>query len=311
MTTHAADMRVRRGLVRNATVAAVLAVFWIALDGTASGQEQGAAPRPAAKPPAPPPHSESRPWTGPRRSDGQPDVQGGLWFAVPATSNGVENPFQTNIDYAPAGGGRDIPSRVVDPPDGKIPYQPWALEKRNRQWTVDRDNPTRPEHVDTANRCIHVPPRAYYNQGAAFRVIQPQGSVVFLWEQFHLYRVVPVTPESEVLPGQNLKLWMGLSHGRWDGNTLVVQTTNINGKSRIDSNGDFLTDHARFTERFSFIDAETLVYEITIEDPTVYTRPWTMRVLQKHRKDEEPMEDACHEGMEVERSLFGHLGLSK
>jgi hypothetical protein len=75
-----------------------------------------------------------------------------------------------------------------------------------------------------------------------------------------------------------------------------VDTTNLNAKSRLDVVGDFFSDNAQIEERFIFIDGATMHYEATITDPTVFTRPWTMRVVQKRRPDEEFWEWACHEG---------------
>ena len=258
--------------------------------------------RPSGAAAAPPPHADSKPWTGPRLPDGQPDVQGGLWGAILVTSSDLENPIQVNIDYNDDGGGRTVPSRITDPPDGKIPYQPWAAAKKQELRTA-RDNPQRPEDVDTQQRCLVSPPRTYYGF-FNFRIVQQPGYVIFLFTQFHPYLVIPITEDRYVHPGPNLKLWMGFTRGRWEGNTLVVETFNQNGKNRLTQSGDFFTDQARFTERFTFLDADTMTYEATIEDPNVYTRPWTIRVAEKRRPDDEFWEDACPEGMEVERSIF-------
>jgi len=89
---------------------------------------------------------------------------------------------------------------------------------------------------------------------------------------------------------------MGDGRGRWDGNTLVIETTNLKAKSRLDVVGDFYSANARIVERFTFVDAKTLTYEATITDPTVFTRPWTMRVAMRRMPDEEFWEWACHEG---------------
>jgi len=88
---------------------------------------------------------------------------------------------------------------------------------------------------------------------------------------------------------------MGDARGRWEGNTLVVETTNIKG-TRLSFSGDFFSDNVRIVERITFVDADTMNYEATIDDPTVFTRPWTMRVVEKRRPDEEPLESACWEG---------------
>ncbi|MBI3048550.1 MAG: hypothetical protein HYY76_09610 [Acidobacteria bacterium] len=92
-----------------------------------------------------------------------------------------------------------------------------------------------------------------------------------------------------------MKLWMGDGRGHWEGTTLVIDTTNIKG-NRLSFTGDFLSDNAHVVERITFVDAETMNYEATVEDPTVFTRPWTMRVVHKRRPDEETWESACFEG---------------
>jgi hypothetical protein len=89
---------------------------------------------------------------------------------------------------------------------------------------------------------------------------------------------------------------MGDGRGRWDGNTLIIETTNLKAKSRLDVVGDFFTDNARIVERFIFVDPKTLTYKATITDDKVFTRPWTLRVTHRRMPDEEFWEWACHEG---------------
>jgi hypothetical protein len=116
---------------------------------------------------------------------------------------------------------------------------------------------------------------------------------VFIWEEYHAYRVIPLDGRPHVAP--NVKLWMGDARGHWEGNTLVVDTTNVRG-ARLTYIGDFHTENAHITERITFVDADTMNYEATVDDPTVYTRPWTLRVVEKRRADEEFWESACWEG---------------
>lgn len=258
-----------------------MSVVFAALSVPLSGQ--GEAPRPQA----------SRPWPPAETADGQPDVQGN-WRAViggthslnPAMSSAAE--FEERV----TGVSKRNPSRIVDPPDGRIPYQPWAAALQ-KKLASEFENPTRPEHIDTQTRCL-VPgvPRLYYFP--TFRIIQPRGSVVFVWDEYHVFRVIPLDDRPRVAP--NVKLWMGEGRGRWEGNTLVVRTTNLKAKSRLDVVGDFFSDNAEIVERFIFIDANTMNYEATITDPTVFTRPWTMRVAQRRMADDEFWEFACHEG---------------
>ncbi len=99
--------------------------------------------------------------------------------------------------------------------------------------------------------------------------------------------------------GPHTKLWMGDSRGHWDGTTLVVDVTNQNAKGRLDMVGNFSSDNVHVVERFEFVDANTFHYRATIEDPSVYSRPWTIAstfVRGKRGQGQEYWEDACHEG---------------
>lgn len=245
---------------------------------------QGQPPRPSAP---------VRPWPPAQTSDGQPDVQG-TWRAVNGGTHSLDPAMSSAAEFEErlTGVTKRNPSRIVDPPDGHIPYQPWAAALQ-KQLAASYENPTRPEHIDTQTRCL-LPgvPRLYYFP--TFRIIQSAGSVVFVWDEYHAFRVVPLDGRPKIAP--NVKLWMGDGRGRWEGHTLVVDTTNLKAKSRLDVVGDFFSDNARIVERFVFVDGSTMNYEATITDPTVFTRPWTMRVAHRRMPDDEFWEFACHEG---------------
>jgi len=247
------------------------------------GQSQGGAANRAA----------SRPWPPQKLSDGQPDVQG-IWAAVNAGSTSLTNPISGGEDFDRRVSGADIkrPSRVIDPPDGLIPYQPWAAA-RQKQQESDYERPTRAEHIDTQHRCLLSGIPRLYTIVPSFRIIQIPGSVVFVWDEYHAYRVIPLDGRPHI--GSNVKLWMGDARGHWDGNTLVVDTTNVRG-ARLTYIGDFYSENAHVTERMTFVDADNMTYEATIDDPTVFTRPWTFRIGQKRRPDDETWESACWEG---------------
>jgi hypothetical protein len=188
------------------------------------------------------------------------------------------------------------PSRVVDPPDGQIPYQPWA---RIKQQYVQSNikAPVKPEFIDTQARCLPGGPiRATFWH--TVHILQYPGYVVFEYEGSHLFRIVPLDGRPHVNAG--VKLWMGDSRGHWVGSTLVVDVTSYNGKSRLSNVGDFASDKAHIVERYTFVDSKTLKYEATIDDPTVYTRPWTLAspFHRGHTKERgyEQWEEACHEG---------------
>jgi len=237
--------------------------------------------------------SASKPWPPQKLSDGQPDVQG-IWAAVNAGSTSLTNPISGGEDFDRRVSGADIkrPSRVVDPPDGLIPYQPWAAARQKRQ-ELDYERPTRPEHIDTQHRCLLSGIPRLYTIVPSFRIIQVPGSVVFVWDEYHAYRVIPLDGRPHI--ASNVKLWMGDARGHWEGNTLVVDTTNVRG-ARLTYIGDFYSENAHITERMTFVDADNMTYEATVDDPTVFTRSWTFRIAQKRRPNDETWESACWEG---------------
>jgi hypothetical protein len=233
-------------------------------------------------------------WQPARLSDGQPDVQG-IWGAVIVGVFSLTNPMTGGDDFAWRLGAPPVrnPSRIVDPADGRVPYQPWAAALQQQQASA-WEHATRPEHIDTQSRCLlSVAPRLAMLP-SPFQIIQAPASVVFVWDDYHAYRVVPLDGRPHA--GAAVKLWMGDARGHWEGNTLVIDTTNLNGKGRLSVVGDFLSEHAHLTERLTFVDANTMTYEVTIDDPTVFTRPWTMRAAEKRRPNYELWESACHEG---------------
>jgi hypothetical protein len=250
---------------------------------TVVGQQRGGAATPGV----------SRPWPPERLPDGQPDVQG-LWSAVNAGSTSLTNPVSGGADFDRRATGVEVrvPSRIIDPPDGQLPYQPWAAA-RVKQQSEDYRRPTKPEHIDPQHRCLMSGVPRLYTIVPSFKIIQPPGSIVFIWDEYHAYRVVPLDGRPHV--GSNVKLWMGDGRGHWEGNTLVIDTTSVRG-ARLTYTGDFHSENAHIVERLTFVDANTMNYEATVDDPTVFTRPWTMRVVERRRPDDEMWETACHEG---------------
>jgi hypothetical protein len=261
-------------------IGAALLLATVPLRGQGQG---GAANRPAA----------SKPWPPQKLSDGQPDVQG-IWAAVNGGSTSLTNPISGGEDFDRRVSGENIrrPSRVIDPPDGLLPYQPWAAARQKRQES-DYERPTRPEHIDTQHRCLISGIPRLYTIVPSFRIIQVPGSVVFVWDEYHAYRVIPLDGRPHI--ASNVKLWMGDARGRWEGNTLVVDTTNVRG-ARLTYIGDFYSENAHVTERMTFVDADNMTYQATVDDPTVFTRPWTFRIGHRRRPDDETWESACWEG---------------
>ena len=253
---------------------------------------------PARVPAAQAPRATANTWDPPRTPDGKPDLQG-FWRPDVATSYSIEDLELQEIFQGPIEGlvsdvRKKGTSRIVDPADGKIPYQPWAAAKQKAIF----DNHTNPtaEQVDPQARCLlSGVPRPMYLP-TQYQILQPQGYVVILYESNHTYRPIPLDGRPHL--GENIQLWMGDSRGRWEGDTLVVDTDHFNGKVWFDIIGDFQSDALHVVERFTLADADRISYEATIEDPKLYTRPWKMAVsiVRIKEKGYELMEYACHEG---------------
>lgn len=220
-------------------------------------------------------------WTGPKQADGQPDIFG-HWSNTIANHNNFTDP-QGGIPNDPnpnrlAKGPRDqrAPSRVSDPADGQLPLQPWALEKV-KEFQVGFHNPTKPEYIEPLARCAPGGiPKTFYWHG--FEISQYPGYVLF---QFNSGTRIIHLDGKPHLPA-NIKLWNGDSRGHWEGNTLVVDVANHNGKALFGRSGEFVSENANIQERYIFSnDGKRFNYVATFDDPTVYTRPFTVTIPVK------------------------------
>jgi hypothetical protein len=185
-------------------------------------------------------------------------------------------------------------SLIVDPPDGRIPALTKAAKERAAARAAALDRPAHgPEDRTPWERCLigfntgpPMNPSAYNN---FVHVFQNEGYVVILTEMVHDARIVPMDGRSHLPPG--IRQWRGDSRGRWDGNTLVVDTTNFTDKTSFRGSGPEM----HLVERFTRVDDDTLLYEYTVEDPASFTREWSAAVPMTRTED--PMfEYACHEG---------------
>ena len=223
-------------------------------------------------------------YKAPRTSDGKPDLQG-LWFTQ-AGAAAWEIEEHGAVGYGVMAG----PSIIVDPPDKKIPYQAWAPAKR-------KDLIDNHAFDDPQAHCYPsgVPRVAYAPFG--FEITQSPGLVTMLYENFHLYRIIPIDDNSPRLPA-SMKLFMGESRGHWEGDTLVIDTTNQNGRTWLDMAANFTTDSLHVVERYTRIADGTISFEATMEDPALYTRPWKMafNIRRETRPGFELLELACWEG---------------
>lgn len=247
------------------------------------------------------------PYTQPRTPFGEPDIQG-FWHVVPFGSYSIEdlslqNNGGANFDTrAPAG------TRIVDPPDGKVPYQPWAAA-RHKDIFDNHMNPA-PYQLDPQSRCwLQGVPRGMYQSES--NIIQASGQIVIVHEFSHSYRVIPTVGKPR-LPA-SMHLFMGDPHGRWEGKALVIETYNLNDIPWFDLVGSFHSEAMHVTERLTREDDTTLRYLVTIEDPQMYTRPWTMAFVMKRNTEPnyEQWEHACYEGERSSQAIVGRATTKK
>ena len=196
-------------------------------------------------------------------------------------------------------GNKVVPTRrtslIIDPPDGKVPgltpeAQKKAAERAEARRLHGYDGP---EDRPLQERCLNwatagppILPSAYNNN---IRIVQGAGYVAILNEMIHDVRIIPLDSRPH-LP-QNVRLWLGDSRGRWDGNTLVVDTTNFTDKTNFRG----ADRNMHLTERFTRTGKNMLIYQFTVDNETAFTRSWTAEVPMRSSSD--PMfEYACHEG---------------
>ena len=275
-------------------------------------------------------------WTALKTVDGQPDLQG-VWtnatitpFERPAelagkaylteqeaatlerqaADNRVERPpkpgdvgsyNQAWFDSGTTVIGTRQTSLVVDPPDGKVPVKPEAEAKRDYNLAHNADAP---EYMSVWDRCITrgVPggmfPAGYNN---AYQILQSPGYVVILYEMIHSARVIPLDGRPRL--ADNIRQWDGDSRGHWEGDTLVVDTTNYNSKGWIATSaatgrvkGIPQSEALHVVERFRRVSPDVLNYEVTITDPNEYTKPWKVAMPLSRDPHYQLLEYACQEG---------------
>jgi hypothetical protein len=203
--------------------------------------------------------------------------------------SGYYNPGGGGANYGLERHGRDFltPATrgvVIDPADGTLPYQAWARAER-----VNRELPYRGYDDPTAHCFVAGVPRGIYTPSPV-QILQPPGYVVMLFERM-AWRIIPLDGRAHI--PDNIRSWQGDSVGRWDGDTLVVDTTNLNGKTWLNEVGDVMSYAAHIVERISPSDAG-ITYRATVSDPIAYTKPWTIEIPLTLQR-EELLEVACHE----------------
>ena len=190
---------------------------------------------------------------------------------------------------------REIENRtslIVDPPDGRLP----EMTEEGKARAADRMKrfrgklPAGPEDISLSARCItYGMPNLLAGYNSYYQIFQTPDHVIIYQELIHDARIIPLDGRPH-LP-ENVRQWHGDPRGRWEGDTLVVESKNFSPKSHFRATGENL----HLVERFKRVDADTVAYEITVNDPTTYTNPWTAVILLKSTQDA-IFEYACHEG---------------
>jgi len=210
-----------------------------------------------------------------RTADGKPDLSG-IWQAVNTAAWDIQDhQAQKGV---PAGIG------VVE--GNEIPYQPWAAAKK-------KENYEKRMTADPETKC-YLPgvPRITY-MPYPFQIFQDSAQVTILYEYVHATRYIFMGSQH---PPGHIDWWMGDSRGRWEGDTLVVDLVHFNDETWFDRTGNFHSDALHLVERYTPMGPDHINYEVTIEDPKVFTRPWKMSmILYRHKeKNLQLLEYECY-----------------
>jgi|KBSMisStaDraftv2_1062788.scaffolds.fasta_scaffold50145_2 hypothetical protein len=252
------------------------------------------------------------PWKQGKTADGQPDMEGIYLLFDPTPFEAPGAPPRTDEMPAQIGPADDFAifnhkqqakrrSMVVDPPDGFVPVMKWAEDERDYHLA---HLPDAPEHETPWVRCVTrgypagMFPAGYNN---AVQVWQTPGYVILNMEMIHETRIIPIDGRPKL--NEKIKQWNGEPRGHWEGNTLVVESTNYNNKGSVATSahtgrirGLPQSEQMTITERFTRVDEETLDYSVQIKDPKVYTRPWTVAIPLVRDDTYQMYEYSCHEG---------------
>jgi len=248
--------------------------------------------------------------------DGRSDFAAGDGVFLAALSNPdtYKNPNATGDSSLVDREFDNRTSLIIDPPDGRIPpYTPLGQQRRATDLAafLARNSPARPQDLTLEQRCISFGvPRLGGNISAGgfgyYQIFQTRNYLVFYMEAIHDARIIPLDGRPHLPP--SIRTWEGDSRGRWEGNTLIVDTTNFSSKTNFLGAGEDL----HLTERFSRVAPDEIRQEITVDAPATWTHPWTVMVRLK-RSDDKIFEFACHEGNVpiMETMLSGASGTPK
>ena len=273
--------------------------------------------------------TEDKAYTPGRTPDGQPDMQGmysrngvvGLEAHPPVNpiDPSGNNPLSVSTRSDGLGpypkifgeggvvlrGGKRQQRRagIIDPEDKNLPWKP-EEDKKRRDYLLKMNPPVDLRHVEMNARCTLPGLFQGEDNNNPYQILQPPGEVVLLYDYNHTSRTIHLDGRPHL--GKDIRLFEGDSVGHWEGTTLVVDTTNFNGMMAYSREIPYLSSDLHTTERFSIADANTIDYEITIDDPVLFTKPWKVAgFFTRVPKGVESLEFACAEGSETLVNMFG------
>jgi hypothetical protein len=202
----------------------------------------------------------------PRGANGKPDFSG-IWETLSAA----------DYDLEPHSARRDAPPGAGVVAGGKIPYLPAALEKRNKNFEArDKLDPR------VKGFTLGTPRAVYYRE--PFQIFQRPRDLTLIHQFGHSVRTIHTNGTSHP-GGESREFWLGDSRGAWEGDTLVVDVKDFNDETWLDRAGNFHSDALHVVERWTFVDANTIEYKARLEDPKVFSAPWSISVLlHRHRE---------------------------
>jgi hypothetical protein len=265
----------------------VVASVWVSVILAWTGRPAARQQRPAA--------AQPRTYRAPRTADGTPDLNG-VWQAMNTANWNIQDHDQRAGPFYQLGAAFSVPAGEGVVVANEIPYQPWALEKKKdneRQWLT----------LDPEVKC-YLPglPRATY-MPYPFQIVQTPKTLVFSYAYANASRIVYMNTKVEA----QIDTWMGYASGRWEGETLVIDNDGFNDQTWFDRAGNFHSESLKVTERYTATSPDALSYEVTIEDPKVFTRPWKMR-MPLYRRLEPAARVWKYNCIEfAEEVVYGHL----
>jgi hypothetical protein len=238
--------------------------------------------------------ARSAEFTPPRLPDGRPDMQG-LWYKF--AGEGFDPLYVGLLNGAPVGGGggRGGGRGAVAGANGflrpgvpVLPYLPAAAAlKKEREEHHMFDDPEAHCHIPGVPRGTEQPPYP-------FQIIQDEKYFTILYEAMHDVRIIPMDRSAHP---RGYRAWDGDSRGHWEGDTFVVDVSNFNGRTWLDMDANFVDENEHVVERYTLVNPDTIAYQATVTDATVFSEPWTMNLTLKRRaKEDQLIEYSCLEG---------------